>query len=55
MLNFIVKTVMWQKVSSTLNQGNIYRFLWLFDFLHPWFLLWAYLTNKIGSKNNKWK
>jgi len=55
MLNFIVKTIVWQRAAKVLSQGKTYRYLWFLDFLHPWLLLWAYLTNKIGRKNNKWK
>jgi len=52
---FFLKSIIWRKAAKTLSQGKLYWSVWLFDFIHPWLLLWAYLTNKTGSKNNKWK
>jgi len=52
---FLLKSMIWRKAAKTLNQGNLYWSVWLFDIIHPWLLLWAYLTNKTGTKNNKWK
>lgn len=53
--NLFLKSIIWRKAAKILNQGKLYRSLWIFDFFHPWLLLWAYLTNKIGTKSNKWK
>ena len=54
-VNYLIKILIWKKAAKILNQGKLFWSVLVYDFIHPWILLWAFLANKIGTKNRKWK
>lgn len=54
-ITLLLKVVFWRKAAQKLKQGRIFWGVLLFDFLHPWLLLWAQTANFFGSNKNKWK
>ncbi|MCL2073582.1 MAG: glycosyltransferase [Marinilabiliaceae bacterium] len=54
-VNYLIKILIWKKIAKILNQGKLYWSLLLFDFIHPWILLWAFFSKRKGTKIRKWK
>jgi len=54
-LRLLLLLTLWHKVAGLLNQGKLYWSVLIFDWLHPWLLLWASLENRNKSKRNQWK
>ncbi|MDR2929086.1 MAG: glycosyltransferase [Cytophagaceae bacterium] len=54
-INLVVKIIIWQKIAKLLNQGKLFWGVLLFDFIHPWLLLWAFFVNKLGRNKKRWK
>ncbi len=54
-LTLLVKLLFFHKAAKKLNLGRIYWGVLIFDFLHPWLLIWAQTGNFSGSNKKKWK
>ena len=51
----MIKTLFWHQASRKLNQGRLFWSVIIFDFFHPWLLLWAKTSNFSGSNKKRWK
>lgn len=51
---FMIQLYLWQRAAKQLGQGKLYWSLLLFDWLHPFMLLWAYFGN-IWRNKRQWK
>ncbi|ASB48106.1 glycosyltransferase [Alkalitalea saponilacus] len=52
---FVIRLLFNRNISIKLAQGRLHWWMLIFEFIHPWYLLWAQLANLFSRKKSKWK
>ncbi len=54
-IKYLIQFFFWKRISKKLSQKRFELKMFIFDIIHPWFLLWAYSAYFFSRNRNKWK
>jgi poly-beta-1,6-N-acetyl-D-glucosamine synthase len=54
-IRLTIQLILWRRTARQLNQGSLYWSVLVYDWLHPWLLLWAQLGNHTRRNKYRWK
>lgn len=50
-----IQLILWRRAAKELNQGSLYWSVLIYDWLHPWLLLLAQISNRKRRNKYRWK